>query len=291
MLVDPRPPLSLTSDRPGANYRDWWPQPAMVALADRSIALAEGLLADGASFAMDRRGYLFVTADPAIAAGLPAVAAERSRSASIPAPSTCSAVRHSRRASRISRRSCAAPSTPGGPAASTRSGSVGRCLPVAAAAGVTVVQGEVVAATVAGGRIAAITVATPAVAVEIATERFVNAAGPFARVLAARLGADLELETVLRQKVVVRDPLGVVPPDAPFTIGLDATGGLPAGVHVKPDTAGPDRGDQARLGEGPDPERAGRRSGLSARVPARGASPGRPRSCRACRPTSRARPI
>ena len=31
-LVDPRPPLSLTSDRPEANYRTWWPDPAMVAL-------------------------------------------------------------------------------------------------------------------------------------------------------------------------------------------------------------------------------------------------------------------
>ena len=77
VLVDPRPPLSLTSDRPGANYRDWWPQAAMVALADRSIAMAEGLLADGASFAMDRRGYLFVTADPEVADGLQRVVAER----------------------------------------------------------------------------------------------------------------------------------------------------------------------------------------------------------------------
>ena len=90
----------------------------------------------------------------------------------------------------------------------------------------------------AGGRITAVTIATPDGVAEIATERFVNAAGPFAREVAARLGADLELETVLRQKVVIRDRLGVVPPDAPFTIGLDATGGQPAGVHVKPDTGG-----------------------------------------------------
>ena len=273
VLVDPRPPLSLTSDRPGANYRDWWPQAAMVALADRSIALTEGLLADGASFAMDRRGYLFVTADPAIAAGLPAVAADRIADGVDPgtvdvlgpadlaerfphlAPELCGAV-HARRAGSLD--------TVG----------LGRAiLAHAAAAGVTVVRGEVAAATVVGGRIAAITVSASGSAVEIATERFVNAAGPFARDMAARLGADLELETILRQKVVVRDPRGVVPRDAPFTVGLDATDGLPAGVHVKPDTAGLAGADQARLGEGPDPERAGRRSGLSARFSARSACP------------------
>ena len=100
-------------------------------------------------------------------------------------------------------------------------------LALAMAAGLTVVRGEVVAATVAGGRITAVTIATPDGVAEIATERFVNAAGPFAREVAARLGADLELETVLRQKVVIRDRLGVVPSEAPFTIGLDATGGQP----------------------------------------------------------------
>ncbi len=274
VLVDPRPPLSLTSDRPGANYRDWWPQPAMVALADRSITMVERLLADGASFAMDHRGYLFVTADPDVAAGLPAVVAERVAIGVDPgsvavldsaqlatgfphlAPGLRGAI-HARRAGSLD--------TVG----------LGRAmLDVAMAAGVSLVRGEVVGATVADGRITAVTIATPEGVVEIATERFINAAGPFARDVAARLGANLELETVLRQKVVVGDPLGIVPSDAPFTIGLDATGGQPAGVHVKPDTGG--HAGAIKLGWARDqtPREPARRSGRASGVPARGSRPG-----------------
>lgn len=238
VLVDPRPPLSLTSDRPGANYRDWWPQPAMVALADHSIGLTEGLLADGATFAMDRRGYLFVTADPGIAAGLPTVVAERI--ASGVHPGTVDLLGPADLAARFPH---LAPDLRGAVHA-RRAGSLdtvglGRVmLALAAAAGVTVVRGEVVGASVVDGRITAVSVATSGGPLEIATERLVNAAGPFARQLAARLDDDVALETVLRQKVVVRDPLDIVPQDAPFTIGLDPTGGQPAGVHIKPDTAG-----------------------------------------------------
>ena len=238
VLVDPRPPLSLTSDRPGANYRDWWPQAAMVALASRSIAMTEGLLADGASFAMDRRGYLFVTADPEVADGLQRIVAER-----VAIGVEAASVDVLDRAQLDARFAHLAPGLRGAIHA-RRAGSLdtvglGRAmLGLAMAAGVTVVPGEVVAVRVAGGRITAVTIATPDGVAEIATERFVNAAGPFAREVAARLRADLELETVLRQKVVIRDRLGIVPPDAPFTIGLDATGGGRAGVHVKPDTGG-----------------------------------------------------
>jgi glycine/D-amino acid oxidase-like deaminating enzyme len=83
LLIDPRPPLSLTSDKSGANYRDWWPRRPMVELVGRSIDLMERLLDEtGAAFEMNRRGYLYVTADPARAASLP-VAAERYRAAGI----------------------------------------------------------------------------------------------------------------------------------------------------------------------------------------------------------------
>ncbi len=246
VLVDPRPPLSLTSDRPGANYRDWWPQPAMVALASRSIELTEGLLRAGAEFAIDRRGYLFVTADPATAERLPMVVDERV-TAGVDAdtidllgaahlatrfPHLASELRagiHARRAGSLD--------TVG----------LGRAmLAIAQAAGVEVVDGEVVAGGSVNGRLERVSIATPNGAIEIATSRFVNAAGPFAPEVARRLGWDLDLETVLRQKVVIRDPLRVVPRDAPFTIGLDPTNGLPAGVHVKPDTSG--RHDSIKLG-------------------------------------------
>ena len=68
VLVDERPPLSLTSDKSTECYRNWWPGPGndMVALMNRSIDLLEELAREsGNAFGMNRRGYLFATADPA----------------------------------------------------------------------------------------------------------------------------------------------------------------------------------------------------------------------------------
>ena len=47
VLVDERPPLTLTSDKSTECYRNWWPGPgnAMVALTNRSIDLLEDLAA------------------------------------------------------------------------------------------------------------------------------------------------------------------------------------------------------------------------------------------------------
>src|SRR5438874_13647905 len=68
VIVDERPPLSLTSDKSTECYRNWWPGPGddMVALMTRSIDLLEELAREsGNVFRMNRRGYLFATADPA----------------------------------------------------------------------------------------------------------------------------------------------------------------------------------------------------------------------------------
>jgi len=64
LLVDERPPLSLTSDRSTECYRNWWPDAAMLALMNRSIDLMEALADEsGNVFHLNQRGYLFVTAD------------------------------------------------------------------------------------------------------------------------------------------------------------------------------------------------------------------------------------
>src|SRR3990172_5145392 len=66
-LVDPLPPLSLTSDKSTECYRNWWPGPdnAMVAFMNRSIELMEILARQsGNVFHLNRRGYLYLTADP-----------------------------------------------------------------------------------------------------------------------------------------------------------------------------------------------------------------------------------
>lgn len=66
ILVDERDPLSLTSDKSTECYRNWWPGPdnAMVQLMNRSIDLLEDMAhSSGNAFHLNRRGYLFLTAD------------------------------------------------------------------------------------------------------------------------------------------------------------------------------------------------------------------------------------
>src|SRR3989338_2528575 len=67
VLVDERPPLTLTSDKSTECYRNWWPGPGdgMVRLMNRSIDWMEKWAhASGNVFRLNRRGYAYVTADP-----------------------------------------------------------------------------------------------------------------------------------------------------------------------------------------------------------------------------------
>jgi sarcosine oxidase, subunit beta len=66
LLIDERQPMSLTSDKSTECYRNWWPGPgdAMVSLMNRSIDLMEEFAEDsGNRLNLNRRGYLFATAD------------------------------------------------------------------------------------------------------------------------------------------------------------------------------------------------------------------------------------
>ena len=64
LLLDQRPPLSLTSDKSTECYRNWWPDAEMLALMDRSVDLMESLADEsGNIFHMNRRGYLYITAE------------------------------------------------------------------------------------------------------------------------------------------------------------------------------------------------------------------------------------
>src|SRR5262245_24128395 len=68
VLVDPRDPLSLTSSKGTEGYRNYWPGPddTMVRFMNRSIDLLDALDLDTVSaFELNRRGYVFLTADPA----------------------------------------------------------------------------------------------------------------------------------------------------------------------------------------------------------------------------------
>lgn len=75
VIVDERPPLTLTSDKSTECYRNWWPDAAMVELTNRSIALLEEIAAcSGNAIALNRNGYLYLTATTAGADALAAAA-------------------------------------------------------------------------------------------------------------------------------------------------------------------------------------------------------------------------
>lgn len=65
VVVDPLPPLTLTSDKSTECYRNWWPNAPMVGLMNRSIDLLEEMAIESDNaFHLSRQGYLYVTADP-----------------------------------------------------------------------------------------------------------------------------------------------------------------------------------------------------------------------------------
>ena len=64
LLIDKQSPLSLTSDHSTECFRNWWPDPAMVRLMNRSISLMEGIAAkSNNAIHMNKRGYAYLTAD------------------------------------------------------------------------------------------------------------------------------------------------------------------------------------------------------------------------------------
>src|SRR5450631_2656596 len=66
VLVDERDPLTLTSDKGTQGYRNWWPGPddTMFRFVSRSIDLMEEMADETNNlFRLNRRGYLFVTAE------------------------------------------------------------------------------------------------------------------------------------------------------------------------------------------------------------------------------------
>ena len=66
VLVETGDPLALTSDKSTECYRNWWPGPgdAMVAFMNRSIDLLERIEREsGGRLRLNRRGYLFATAE------------------------------------------------------------------------------------------------------------------------------------------------------------------------------------------------------------------------------------
>jgi len=250
VLVDERPPMSLTSDKSTEAYRNWWPGPddAMVRFMNRSIDLLEELDTEsGHRLLLNRRGYLYATGNPAhvprlveAAKSAAAMGAGELRvhagAAHDPAYVPASAEhwqgqpdgadlfldpalirRHfpyltGETIAALHARRC-------GWFSGQQFGMV--MLEQARAQGVRFVSGRVETVDCAGGRVNAVRIAANGATETIATPTFVNAAGPLVGEVGKLLGLDLPIFSELHLKLALEDRLGVIPRDAPLVIWED----------------------------------------------------------------------
>lgn len=247
VLVDERPPLSLTSDKSTECYRNWWPGPgtAMVEVMNRSIDLLEELAATtGNAFHLHPAGYAYFTGTAEGARGMEAWARgiaglgagelriHRGGADDPPfhdAPESGSAGRRGADLvldpDRLRRRlPSLTPEVEAGILVH-RAGWVDAqqlgmvLLERAREAGVRSLPGKVVGLEVEGDRVRGVRLAHPEAI--IATRCFVNAAGPFAPEVARLAGVDLPVFQELHGKVTFDDHLGILPRDLPLMIWND----------------------------------------------------------------------
>jgi glycine/D-amino acid oxidase-like deaminating enzyme len=260
VIVDEYEPITLTSDKGTQGYRNWFPGPddTMVRMVSRSIDLLEETAREsGNVFRMNRRGYLFATADEARLAELERTARQ------VSAFGAGDVRNHSGTGDYIPARAEGFEGQPTG--ADVLRGSAARAvfpflapemiaavhvrragttngvalgtwfLKRAVAAGAAFVRDRVTAVDTTGGRVRQVRLASGA---SIATDRFVVAPGPAVQEVGRMLDLEMPVHHELHSKVTIHDPLGAVPRNAPFVIWSDpvVVNGrtLPGGVHMRP---------------------------------------------------------
>ena len=252
VLVDERSPMSLTSDKSTEAYRNWWPGPddAMIRFMNRNIDLLEQFAeSSGNRFMMNRRGYLYATADVskvddmmqsarlAEAQGAGPIRVYRSAGdASSYQPSAhMGFAEHPNGADVFLDRDAIATHFPSLSRDIVALLHARRCgwfsgqqlgmqlLDEARAAGTTFVSGRVGSVDVTGGRVQSVRVdADRGTAVEISTNAFVNCAGPFAKQVAGLLGVSLPLFSELHFKAAFEDHLAAIDRNTGLVILDDA---------------------------------------------------------------------
>lgn len=250
ILIDERAPLSLTSDKSTECYRNWWPGPgdAMVNLMNRSIDLLEEMARQTDNiFHLSRRGYLFVTADPARIPDFERVAGESCSLGAGPLRIHTGRQDHPRYI----------PAPPQGfedlptgadlifdqalirehfpflskdVVAALHTRRCGRLsaqqlgmymLEEARACGTRLLCTRVEGVDVSEGRVQAVRLGGEVGPHRIVTDSFVNAAGPFVKQVGEMVGVDLPIVCELHSKIAFNDPLGVVPRTAPLYYWAD----------------------------------------------------------------------
>jgi glycine/D-amino acid oxidase-like deaminating enzyme len=249
-LVDERPPLSLTSDKSTECYRNWWPGPgdAMVSMTNRSIDILEELAREsGNTFRLNRRGYLFATADPDRLQDFKNHAEE---AATLGAGPVRYHTGHADDAKYHPAPESDFENQPVGsdlitdvdlirkhfPYLSPETVAVvhaRRCgffsahqlgmymLNRAREHGVKLIEARVESVEITKGQVTAVQVSSSEGLQRIATSNFVNAAGPFLKPVGRMVGVDLPVFSELHAKIAIKDNLRVFPRDAGLIIWSD----------------------------------------------------------------------
>jgi sarcosine oxidase, subunit beta len=248
LLVDERPPLSLTSDKSTECYRNFWPGPgdAMVRLMNHSIDLLERLADEsGNLFGMNRRGYLYATLDPARVPLLRAAAEEacglgagplrvhRAGEASAYLPAPAHGYRNQpdgadllldrelirRHFPYLSERVAAVLHTRRcGWLSAQQLGAY--LLERARACGVRMISARVESIDIKSGAVAGVRLTGDDTAL-VRAGCLVNAAGPLLRDVGRMLGVELPVFSERHRKLAFEDRHGAVPRDAPMLILAD----------------------------------------------------------------------
>src|SRR5215213_3554047 len=243
LLVDERPPLSFTSDRSTECYRNWWPDSEMLALMNRSIDLMEGLADEsGNVFRMNRRGYLYLTADESSIVNLETVSRRTSSLGAGPirVHSSSSLYYQPSPAEGFHDQAAGAdllighelihkyfPYVTDSAVAALHVRRAGwlsaqqlgmYLLETARRRGVRFESARVTQVNLANDRVSGVGLSTGE---RVDSPVFVNAAGPYLKDVGRLLGVDLPVHTELHLKAAIKDPLGVVGREAPLLIWTD----------------------------------------------------------------------
>ena len=247
MLIDERPPLSLTSDKSTECYRNWWPGPgdAMVGLMNGSIDILEDLAQRSNNvFNLNRRGYLYVSANPQRIPDFKRAAEEAAQLGAGEArtytgqpgdPIYQPAPAHGfddlpTGADVILDPALIQSVFPYLPEETVAVVHARRCgwfsaqqlgmhlLEQTKLRGAQLLNDRVAGVEVSGGRVQSVRLSSGRA---IATRYFVNAAGPFVSDVANMLGVDLPVYSERHVKIAFNDRHGIVPRDAPLLIWTD----------------------------------------------------------------------
>ncbi len=249
VIIDERPPLTLTSDKSTECYRNWWPGPgeAMVQFMNHSIDLLEEMADESDNFfGLNRRGYIFLTADHEQA---------RRYKESAEAISLLGAgpVRYHEPG-----RSNYKPSPPEGYEGQPTGADIvfgselirahypfisedvvamlhtRRCgwlsaqqfgmymLDKAKSHGARLISGQVTGVDFERGKIKAVELRSDTELSWIYTPVFVNAAGPYIQNIGAMLGVEIPVFNELHGKISFNDTKGIIPREVPLMIWSDS---------------------------------------------------------------------